>query len=53
MEKMEIESEEKVSCDIASELAASSQNSMVDSSNSECQTIARVNLGPKVAANSP
>ena len=47
---MERESEGKVSCDIVCELATSSQNLLAGGSSGECQTVARVNLGPEVAA---
>ena len=46
MEKMERESEQKVSSDLASKLAANSCNSLTGGSSSECQRVARVNLGP-------
>ena len=51
-EKIERESEGKVSCDIINELATISQNSLAGSSNSECQTVARDHFGPEIAASS-
>ena len=47
---MERESEEKISYNHAIEIAASSQNSLAGGSRGKCQTVARVNLGPEVAA---
>ena len=47
---MEHESERKVSSDIACKIAASSQNTFAGGSSGECQTVARVSLGPEVVA---
>ena len=47
---MECESEEEVAYDLAIEIAASFQNSLAGGSRGERQTVARVNLGPEVAA---
>ena len=47
---MERESEGKISYDHAIEAADSSQNSLAGVSRGKCQTVARVNLGPEIAA---
>ena len=47
---MERESEGKISYDHAIEAAASSQNSLAGESRGKRQTVARVNLGPEIAA---
>ena len=47
---MEHESEGKISYDHVIEAAASYQNSLVGESRGKCQTVARVNLGPEIAA---
>ena len=47
---MERESEGKISYDHAIEAAASSQNSLAGESRGKQQTVARVNLGPEIAA---
>ena len=46
---MERESEENISYDYAIEIAASSQNSLAGGSRGK-QMVARVNLGPEIAA---
>ena len=50
VEKMVHESERKVSYELASEFAASSQNSKVGGSSGQCQMVSRVNVGQKEAA---
>ena len=47
---MERESEGKISYDHAIEAAASSQNSLAGGSRAKWQKVARVNLGPEIAA---
>ena len=47
---MERESEGKISYDHAMEAAASSQNSLAGESRGKQQIVARVNLGPELAA---
>ena len=47
---MECESERKISHDHAIEIAASSQNSLAGGSRGKQQTVAKVNLGPEIAA---
>ena len=47
---MERESEGKISYDHAIEAAASSQNSLAGESRGKWHTVARVNLGPEIAA---
>ena len=47
---MELKSEEKISYDYAIEAAAGSQNSLAGESRPKQQTVARINLGPKIAA---
>ena len=47
---MEFKSERKISCDHAIGIAASSQNSLAGGSRDKRQTVARVNLGPEIAA---
>ena len=47
---MERKSEGKISYDHAIEIAASFLNSMASGSRSEQQAVARVNLGPEIAA---
>ena len=47
---MERESEGKISYDHAIEAAASSQNSLAGESRSKWQTVARLYLGPEIAA---
>ena len=48
--EMECESEGKISYDHAIEAAASSQNSLAGGSRGKWQTLARVNVGPEIAA---
>ena len=47
---MERESEEKINNDYAIEIAANSQNSLASGSRGKRQIVARINLGPKIAA---
>ena len=50
LEKMERVGELKVSYDLTSEFAATSQNLSACGSSGECLTVAKVNLGPEEAA---
>ena len=47
---MACESEGKICYDHAIEAAVSSQNSLAGESRGKCQTVAKVNLGPEIAA---
>ena len=47
---MERENEGKICYDHAIEAAVSSKNSLAGESRGKCQTVAKVNLGPEIAA---